>query len=180
MRTLILPLALLLVLPRVAPAQGAEAPTKEALYRDLDAEHRQYDKSVKDLQEELKSVVKTVKSVLEPEGKPANDLNVAPRTPEQEKTLADAQAQAGTLVDKMLDEEMRHRQRVMELLNSGRGLLRAELTGLIAAGKVPTGTLRDLLLPAGEQPVQVPQGGDDEAKKKSLFDQKDDEDESIE
>ncbi len=179
MRTLILPLAALLVLARIAAAQGAEAPTKEALYRDLDAEHRQYDKTVKDLQAELKTVVKAVKSVLEPEGKPAGNLDVTPRTPEQEKTLADAQAQAGVLVDKMLDEEMRHRQRVLELLNSGRGLLRAELTSLIAAGKVPTGTLRDLLLPAGEQPVQVPTDADD-AKKKSLFDQKDDEDESLE
>lgn len=168
-------LALLALLAPHALAQGDV--TKEALYRELEAEHRQYDDSVKALQEEMKTIVKAIKEILEPTGSP-DALNVAPRTPEQQAALEDAQAKAQSLVDRMLEEELRHRRRVLELLDTGRELLRAELGALIAQGKVPTGTLRDLLMPPGTQKIEVPTAEGE--KPKSLFDEKDEEDETLE
>lgn len=159
-----------------ACAQGEV--TKEALYKELESEHQLYDSTVRELQEEMKTIVKTIKETIEPAGGP-DALNVAPRTPEQEKSLEEAQARARSLVDRMLEEEFRHRRRVLELLDKGRDLLRAELAALISQGKIPTGTLRDLLMPPGSPRVEVPPA-DGNDKQKSLFDERDEEDETLE
>lgn len=176
MRTLFSVLALVALLAPSALAQGEV--TKESLYRDLETEHQQYSDNIKALQEEMATIVKTIKAIVEPAGGP-DALNVAPRTPEQQKALEEAQAQTQGFVDRMLEEEFRHRRRVLELLDSGRDLLRVELTSLISQGKVPTGTLRDLLMPAGAPKVEMP-AMDGNGKSKSLFDEKDEEDETLE
>ncbi|MEK7866341.1 MAG: hypothetical protein AAB434_06625 [Planctomycetota bacterium] len=176
MRTLASILAVLALLAPCACAEGEVS--KETLYQQLEAEHKLYDDTVKGLQEEMKGIVMTIKGIVEPAGAP-DALNVVPRTPEQEQALADAQAKAQGFVDRMLDEEFRHRRRVLELLDSGKDLLRVELTTIISQGKVPTGTLRDLLMPAGASKVDVP-AMDASGKPKSLFDEKDEEDETLE
>ncbi|GEM_PF-5451084 len=177
MRTLFTVLAALALLASYALAQGEV--TKDTLYGELEAEHKQYDVTIKGLHDEMNAIVRAIKEIVEPAGAP-DALNIAPRTPEQQKALEEAQAKAQDFVARMLEEEFRHRRRVLELLDSGRELLRLELTSLISQGKVPTGTLRDLLMPAGAAKVEVPPVDASGQKPRSLFDEKDEEDETLE